>query len=88
MPLTSQDQQKAIVAAHNAYRGDPAIHAPDLTWEKNLAEEAQKWADNLATNVHTLKHSSNPKDSAGNSLGENIASAWSINGGRLLNKTP
>jgi hypothetical protein len=84
VPLPSQDQQKAIVAAHNAYRSqDPAVNARDVTWDPNLAADAQKWADNLATNVHTLQHSSNPKDSAGNSLGENIAAA-----GRLPGSSP
>ena len=79
MPLPSQDQQKAIVAAHNAYRGDPAIHAPDLQWDDKLAADAQKWADNLATTVHTLKHS----DQSKTKLGENIAAA-----GRLPSSPP
>ncbi|HLZ57357.1 MAG TPA: CAP family protein [Ktedonosporobacter sp.] len=69
MALTVQDQQ-AIVAAHNAYRSDPAINTPALQWDSTLATGAQSWADNLATTVHDLKHS-DPSTRQG--LGENIA---------------
>jgi|SRR5579859_1301348 len=80
MPLTPNDPKK-IVDAHNAYRLDPTINVPWIEWSSDLATGAQQWADNLATNVHTLQHSSNPKDSAGNPLGENIAAAARSLGG-------
>jgi hypothetical protein len=72
MPLNSSDQQN-IVAAHNAYRSATAVNTPNLVWDSTLATGAQSWADNLATNVHDLVHSTNPQDAAGNPLGENIA---------------
>ena len=71
MAVTSQDQQ-AIVAAHNAYRSDPAINTPALQWSSDLAAGAQSWADNLATNIHHLQHSD---FSVRAGLGENIAQA-------------
>src|SRR5579859_2037426 len=72
MPLTPQDQQP-IVAAHNAYRRDPAIHAPDVQWDDKLAADTQKWADYLATTAHKMQHSVAGTSRPANT-GENIAS--------------
>lgn len=72
MSLTPEDQ-KAIVDAHNAYRSDPAINAPSLQWSNDLATGAQSWAENLATNVHALQHSTSAE--RGYHIGENIAAA-------------
>jgi hypothetical protein len=45
-----------IVTTHNQYRAE--IDLPPLTWSETLAEQAQEWADHLATNGgHTLQHS-------------------------------
>lgn len=65
MALTPQDQQD-IVAAHNAYRSDPAINAPALQWSNDLATAAQAWADHLAT-TGVLEHSQ------AQGVGENLA---------------
>jgi len=78
MPLTSQDQQ-AIVDTHNTYRSDSAVKAPNIKWDDTLATGAQAWADNLATNVHTLKHSVAGSSRPANT-GENIAAAGRLPG--------
>ena len=72
MTLTPQDQT-AIVAAHNAYRSDPAINTPALQWSSDLATSAQAWANNLAANIHQLQHSQSP--TRPDTVGENIAAA-------------
>ncbi|GCE29250.1 hypothetical protein KDA_47340 [Dictyobacter alpinus] len=69
MTLAPQDQS-TILATHNAYRSEVGINAPALQWSSDLAAGAQKWADNLATNIHDLQHSDS---SARPGLGENIA---------------
>uniref|UniRef100_A0A3P9J376 Im:7150988 n=1 Tax=Oryzias latipes TaxID=8090 RepID=A0A3P9J376_ORYLA len=46
--------QQEFLNAHNAYR---ALHgAPPLTYNKELCDEAQKWADTCLS-THTLAHS-------------------------------
>lgn len=65
MALTRQDQDD-IVAAHNAYRSDPAVNAPPLQWSSDLAASAQAWADHLGA-TGAFEHSQTP------GVGENLA---------------
>ncbi|ACB53873.1 hypothetical protein cce_4525 [Crocosphaera subtropica ATCC 51142] len=66
-PLMSQSNFKeAILKTHNKYRQE--VNLSPLTWSNTLAEDAQKWADHLASlGGDQLKHDPNP-----NGQGENI----------------
>uniref|UniRef100_A0A3P9MK07 SCP domain-containing protein n=1 Tax=Oryzias latipes TaxID=8090 RepID=A0A3P9MK07_ORYLA len=52
--MADEEFQQEFLNAHNAYR---ALHgAPPLTYNKELCDEAQKWAD-TCLRTHTLGHS-------------------------------
>uniref|UniRef100_A0A3P9MK36 SCP domain-containing protein n=1 Tax=Oryzias latipes TaxID=8090 RepID=A0A3P9MK36_ORYLA len=52
--FADEEFQQEFLNAHNAYR---ALHgAPPLTYNKELCDEAQKWAD-TCLRTHTLGHS-------------------------------
>ncbi|HEX4158282.1 MAG TPA: CAP family protein [Rhizomicrobium sp.] len=64
----SDEQKSELLAAHNKYRAD--LREQPLVWSDDLAAGAQIWAEHLAQEVLTLKHSGE----AG--AGENLA-MWS-----------
>lgn len=70
---------KAILDQHNYYRSIAGI--PLMTWDKNIAASAQKWADKLkSSNGCRMEHSSHTyrKNVGGFSyIGENLYWAWS-----------
>jgi len=63
------DQQKSeLLTAQNKYR--IALSEQPLAWSDSLAAGAQDWAQHLAADVHSLRHSGLP------GVGENLA-MWS-----------
>jgi len=62
--LSSADLMSDSLAAHHKYRAPLGI--PDLKWSSSLAQSAQAWANNLASN-NMFSHSHT------NGVGENIA---------------
>ncbi len=66
-PVISQTNfQQEILSAHNKYRQQ--VNVSPLTWSNNLAKDAQKWANHLASlGGNRLQHDSNT-----NGQGENL----------------
>lgn len=60
----------AFLTLHNEVRRD--LDLPDLTWSASLAAGAQTWADALADEQCTMRHSDEP-------YGENIFTLWTNN---------
>ncbi len=72
------DFQKTILERHNYYRGIAGI--PLMKWNPGIAQNAQKWANQLKGRGCKMAHSSHSfrGDVAGHSyLGENLYWAWS-----------
>ena len=69
---TSSVTIQQILDAHNAYRSE--VSAPALTWSGDLADYAQAWATELATNRScNMQHRPNDEnDSWNQKYGENI----------------
>lgn len=54
-PLSPRERQRAVLRAHNQRRADHC--ASPLRWSDELAREAQRWADQLASRGCVLEHS-------------------------------
>ncbi len=66
----SKSIQNRLLAAHNEER---ASHGVDpLSWSDTVAESAKEWADQLALQNCSMKHSSGP-------YGENLYYRWTTN---------
>ena len=48
--------RSSMVEAHNAVRGEITPDLPPLSWSKQIAEQAQVWADTLARNDCEMRH--------------------------------
>lgn len=62
-----------ILNAHNKYRQE--VKVPPLTWSNTLANNAQQWANNLASRGGNLQHSQNTGE--GENLWGGTAGAYS-----------
>mmetsp|Transcript_55236 Transcript_55236/g.113000 ORF Transcript_55236/g.113000 Transcript_55236/m.113000 type:complete len:320 (+) Transcript_55236:63-1022(+) len=75
--VLGETDQEMYLREHNAWRRE--VGAPDLTWNSDIADIAQAWADNLASTTCSLAHRSDLSSIyPSGSLGENIyyAGGW------------
>lgn len=61
-----------LLSAHNRYRAEAGV--PPLSWSDTLSKEAQEWAEQLAAEGGTLRHS---QSSAGENLWGGTADQFS-----------